>query len=54
MTLADEFIDANDNNPQNQKILDEDDILEVLQKDKQVLPRVEQAYFTAIKKVLNI
>ncbi|RIB14848.1 hypothetical protein C2G38_2143860 [Gigaspora rosea] len=41
-------------NPQDQMISDEDDILEVLRKDKQALPRVEQAYSTALERFLNI
>ncbi|CAG8612328.1 33644_t:CDS:1, partial [Racocetra persica] len=49
-----EFIDADDDSPRDQKILDEDDILEVLRKDKQALPRVKQAYSTALERFLNI
>ncbi|RIB26773.1 hypothetical protein C2G38_2264481 [Gigaspora rosea] len=49
-----EFIDADDDSSQDQMISDEDDILEVLQKDKQALPRVEQAYSTALERFLNI
>ncbi|CAG8829181.1 1854_t:CDS:2, partial [Racocetra persica] len=49
-----EFIDADDDSPRDQKISDEDDILEVLRKDKQALPRVEQAYSMALERFLNI
>ncbi|KAF0333061.1 hypothetical protein F8M41_017137 [Gigaspora margarita] len=45
---------ADEDSPQNQKISDEDDILEVLQKDKQALPRVEQAYSVVLERFLNI
>ncbi|CAG8817343.1 32511_t:CDS:2, partial [Gigaspora margarita] len=48
-----EFIDTDEDSPQNQVISNEDDILEVLQKDKQALPRVEQAYSTALKRFLD-
>ncbi|RIB21288.1 hypothetical protein C2G38_2177073 [Gigaspora rosea] len=49
-----EFIDAEDDSTQNQKISDEDNILEVIRKDKQALPRVEQAYSMALERFLNI
>ncbi|RIB16547.1 hypothetical protein C2G38_2189627 [Gigaspora rosea] len=49
-----EIIEADEDSPQNQKISDEDDILEVLQKDKQALPRVEQAYSVALERFLNV
>ncbi|RIB13022.1 hypothetical protein C2G38_2327107, partial [Gigaspora rosea] len=49
-----EFIDADDDSSQDQKISDEDNILEVLRKDKQALPRVEQAYSMALERFLNI
>ncbi|CAG8791024.1 10079_t:CDS:1, partial [Gigaspora rosea] len=49
-----EIIEADEDSPQNQKISDEDDILEVLRKDKQALPRVEQAYSVALERFLNI
>ncbi|CAG8795613.1 29455_t:CDS:2 [Gigaspora margarita] len=48
-----EFIDADEDSPQNQVISNEDDILEVLRKDKQALPRMEQAYSTALERFLN-
>ncbi|CAG8667351.1 4433_t:CDS:2 [Cetraspora pellucida] len=48
-----EFIDTDEESSQNQKILNEDNILEVLQKDKQALPRAKQAYSTILEKFLN-
>ncbi|CAG8807257.1 13955_t:CDS:1 [Cetraspora pellucida] len=48
-----EFIDTDEESPQNQKILNEDNILKVLRKDKQALPRAEQAYSTILEKFLN-
>ncbi|RIB19513.1 hypothetical protein C2G38_2181617 [Gigaspora rosea] len=49
-----EIIEADEDSPQNQKISDEDDIFEVLRKDKQALPRVEQAYSVELERFLNV
>src|SRR6185369_14610618 len=42
-----------ESNQQDQKMLTDDDILEKLQKNKEALPRVEQAYFIAHERFLN-
>ncbi|CAG8561670.1 24650_t:CDS:2 [Gigaspora rosea] len=47
------IIEADEDSPQDQQIVNEDDILEVLRKDKQALPRVEQAYSIALERFLN-
>ncbi|KAF0496952.1 hypothetical protein F8M41_020833 [Gigaspora margarita] len=49
-----EFIDTDDNSPQDQRISDEYDILEVLQKDKKALLKVEEAYSMVFERFLNI
>ncbi|CAG8768343.1 37917_t:CDS:2 [Gigaspora margarita] len=48
-----EIIEADKDSPQNQRIENKDDILEIFRKDKQALPKVEQAYFIALEKFLN-
>ncbi|RIB21754.1 hypothetical protein C2G38_2243739 [Gigaspora rosea] len=48
------MIEADEDSPQDQQIVNEVDILEVLRKDKQALPRVEQAYSIALERFLNI
>jgi len=42
-----------ESNQQDQKMLTDDDILEKLQKNKEALPRAEQAYFIAHERFLN-
>ena len=48
-----EIIEADEDSPQNQRIENEDDILEVFRKNKQALPKAEQAYSIALEKFLN-
>ncbi|CAG8483378.1 9082_t:CDS:2 [Gigaspora margarita] len=48
-----EIVEADEDSPQDQRVENEDDILEVLRKDKQAFSRVEQAYPTALEKFLN-
>ncbi|CAG8674684.1 24330_t:CDS:2, partial [Gigaspora rosea] len=48
-----EIIEADEDSPQDQRIENEDDILEVFRKNKQALPKAEQAYSIALEKFLN-
>ncbi|CAG8501710.1 10231_t:CDS:2, partial [Cetraspora pellucida] len=48
-----EIVEADEDSPQDQRIENENDILEVVQKHKQVLSRMEQAYSAALEKFLN-
>ncbi|KAF0520687.1 hypothetical protein F8M41_016162 [Gigaspora margarita] len=48
-----EIIEADKDSLQDQRIENKDDILEIFRKDKQALPKVEQAYFIALEKFLN-
>ncbi|CAG8694683.1 34068_t:CDS:1, partial [Racocetra persica] len=47
------IVETDEDSPQDQRIENEDDILEVPRKDKQALSRVEQAYPAAFEKFLN-
>ncbi|CAG8804774.1 12518_t:CDS:2, partial [Cetraspora pellucida] len=48
-----EIFEADEDSSQDQRIENENNILEVFQKDKQVLSRVKQAYSAALEKFLN-